>query len=372
VPENHGHRGARALRPENTLPGLAYALGAGVDAVEFDVTFTRDGGLILAHDLTVDDQVIRDTGPAADGDPLYPYAGKRWLDLTLAQVATLDAGDRQPRAPYEETFVPVPGTRVPTFGQVCELFARDREARVVLSAELKTSPEWADSDVRRLVRAVLETVRVHDLTGRCRVLGFDWRVLKEAAACEPDVPRVALVEPRTWAPGSPWLAGLDAAGYGTDVIGCAAAARDVGAAWVSPWDGMVSPGLIVAAHEAGLGVIVWTVNDPARMTELIKLGADAIVTDRPDVLRDVLAGGLSCSGEAGQESMATERKSLLLRLDPAVHDALARWASDELRSTNAQIEFLLRKALTDAGRMPRRAAPQRGPGRPPKDGAETG
>ncbi len=64
--------------------------------------------------------------------------------------------------------------------------------------------------------------------------------------------------------------------------------------------------------------------------------------------------------------MATERKTILLRLDPAVHDALARWASDDLRSTNAQIEFLLRKALTEAGRMPRRAAPQRGPGRPPK------
>jgi hypothetical protein len=64
----------------------------------------------------------------------------------------------------------------------------------------------------------------------------------------------------------------------------------------------------------------------------------------------------------------TERKSLLLRLDPAVHDALARWASDELRSTNAQIEFLLRRALADAGRMPRAAQRMRGPGRPPRDG----
>jgi hypothetical protein len=48
----------------------------------------------------------------------------------------------------------------------------------------------------------------------------------------------------------------------------------------------------------------------------------------------------------------TERKKLLLRLDPAVYDALARWAGDELRSTNAQIEFLLRRALSDAGRLP--------------------
>lgn len=58
-----------------------------------------------------------------------------------------------------------------------------------------------------------------------------------------------------------------------------------------------------------------------------------------------------------------ERKAVLLRLDPAVHDALARWAGDELRSTNAQIEFLLRRALVDAGRMPSTARPIRRPGR---------
>ncbi|WP_433462432.1 hypothetical protein ACQPZP_28665 [Spirillospora sp. CA-142024] len=60
----------------------------------------------------------------------------------------------------------------------------------------------------------------------------------------------------------------------------------------------------------------------------------------------------------------TERKKVLLRLDPAVHDALARWAGDDLRSTNAQIEFLLRRALADAGRMPGTARRMRGPGRP--------
>ena len=62
-----------------------------------------------------------------------------------------------------------------------------------------------------------------------------------------------------------------------------------------------------------------------------------------------------------------ERKKLLLRLDPAVHDAVARWASDDLRRVNAQIEFLLRRALTEAGRSPRDARPVRGPGRPRAD-----
>jgi hypothetical protein len=60
----------------------------------------------------------------------------------------------------------------------------------------------------------------------------------------------------------------------------------------------------------------------------------------------------------------SERKGMLLRLDPAVHDALARWAADELRSTNAQIEFVLRRALADAGRLPGRAGRMRGRGRP--------
>lgn len=66
----------------------------------------------------------------------------------------------------------------------------------------------------------------------------------------------------------------------------------------------------------------------------------------------------------------TERKKVLLRLDPAVHDALARWAADELRSTNAQIEFVLRRALDEAGRMPRDARRMRGPGRPRSDDEE--
>ena len=76
------------------------------------------------------------------------------------------------------------------------------------------------------------------------------------------------------------------------------------------------------------------------------------------------------SGDETRPAGRGERKKVLLRLDPAVHDALARWASDELRSTNAQIEFLLRRALTEVGRMPRDAGRMRRPGRPSKE--ETG
>ena len=60
------------------------------------------------------------------------------------------------------------------------------------------------------------------------------------------------------------------------------------------------------------------------------------------------------------------RTSILLRLDPAIRDAVARWAADELRSTNAQIEYLLRRALADSGRLPNRVGVMRRPGRPPR------
>lgn len=62
-----------------------------------------------------------------------------------------------------------------------------------------------------------------------------------------------------------------------------------------------------------------------------------------------------------------DRKGILLRLDPAVHDALARWAADELRSTNAQIDYLLQAALAGAGRLPKDAKGPRPRGRPRLD-----
>ncbi len=100
--------------------------------------------------------------------------------------------------------------------------------------------------------------------------------------------------------------------------------------------------------------------------------------DQPSSGRGVPAGGEQTTQERDapppgeQASSGTgraqrpQRKSVLLRLDPAVHDALARWAGDDLRSVNAQIEMLLRRALDDAGRLPRDVRPPRRPGRPPR------
>jgi glycerophosphoryl diester phosphodiesterase len=271
--EIQGHRGARGLWPENTLPGFAKALELGVDVLELDVALTADGVPVLHHDQALRDGTVRDRGPYRPVDPAYPYVGRPIRELTLAQVKTVDAGVRHSR--FAETQTPVPGAEVPTLAEVCALVAPHD---VLLAVEIKTDPSWPE--VETITTAAVKVLESHGLTGRSRLLAFDWRVLGVARALLPCGDRVALVEPDTL--DASWMAGQDPAG------GLVAAAARAGATMISPKGVMVTPELVAAAHDRGLRVVVWTVNDPAEMARHIAFGADAIVTDYPDRLGDVL------------------------------------------------------------------------------------
>jgi glycerophosphoryl diester phosphodiesterase len=91
-----GHRGARAYRPENTIPAFAYALAHHVTTLELDTGVTRDGVLVISHNRAINGVHCHDTSPAFAGDPLYPYAGKLIRDLTFAEIKTLDCGFTDP------------------------------------------------------------------------------------------------------------------------------------------------------------------------------------------------------------------------------------------------------------------------------------
>ncbi|MFA1548874.1 glycerophosphodiester phosphodiesterase family protein [Actinomadura chokoriensis] len=266
--EVHGHRGARGLRPENTLPGFVHALDLGVDAVELDVGLTADGVAVLNHDQVLSPKNLADTGPVQPDDPDFPYVGKPIRELTLAQIRTVDAGGAL-----------LPGTGVPTLDEACTLLA---PADLGLSVELKTDPTWTDEEVELFTATVVDVLRSHALTHLARILAFDWRVLAEARRHYPEVSRVALLERKTLMPDTRWLAGLSPA----DPV---AAALAVGATAVSPEHAMTTPGLVEEAHALGLPVIVWTVNDHEDMSRFVKYGVDAIVTDYPDRLQRVLA-----------------------------------------------------------------------------------
>lgn len=289
--EIHGHRGARGLRPENTLPGLVHALQLGVDALEIDVAITADRRLVLTHDLTVSPLTSADTVPAHPADPLFPYVGKPIKSLNLARLRTLDVGVRLPRHPddpFVATLVPVPGTRMPTLGAVLGLLDAFAADDVRLHVELKSDPTRPEltadpAEFTELVLAELE--RHHRLAAGAAILSFDWRILLAARGLAPGVPRFALIERATLAPA--WLNGLDLAAFDGDL---AAAAVEVGATVLSPERVLVDERLMARAAQAGLPVAVWTVNDPAEAARMLDLGVAAVVTDYPDRMRELWAG----------------------------------------------------------------------------------
>ncbi|WP_433475798.1 glycerophosphodiester phosphodiesterase family protein [Spirillospora sp. CA-142024] len=270
--EVHGHRGARGLRPENTLPGFAHALDLGVDVIELDVGLSADGVVVLGHDQVLSPATLADTVPAWPDDPAYPYLGTPVRELSLAQLRTLDAGVRCEAAP-------MPGIRIPTLAEACALLA---SSDVKLSVELKTDPAWTDEEVELFTAAVAAVLRTFGCTEQSQLLAFDWRVLAEAHRHYPDLGRVALMERKTLAPDTGWLAGLSPA----DPV---AAALGIGATAISPEHVMTMPALVEDAHTAALPVIVWTVNTTEDMNRFINYGVDAIVTDYPDRLQEVLA-----------------------------------------------------------------------------------
>ncbi|MEU5992008.1 glycerophosphodiester phosphodiesterase family protein [Spirillospora sp. NPDC047418] len=262
--EVHGHRGARGLRPENTLPGFVHALDLGVDAIELDVGLSADGTVVLNHDQVLSPRNLADTAPAQPDDPAFPYVGKPIRELTLAQLRTVDAGA---------------GAGIPTLAEACALLA---PTGVSLSVELKTDPTWTDEEVELFTAAVVDVLETYAVTRRTRLLAFDWRILTEARHHYPDLGRVALIERKTLVPNSPWLAGLSP----DDPV---AAAVAIGATAISPEHVITTPELVDEAHTFALPVIVWTVNEPEDMTRFTKYGVDAIVTDYPDVAADVLS-----------------------------------------------------------------------------------
>jgi glycerophosphoryl diester phosphodiesterase len=267
--EVHGHRGARGLRPENTLPGFAHALDLGVHAIELDVGLTADGEVVLNHDQALSPANLADTAPAWPDDPSFPYVGKPIRELTLAQIRTVDAGAKNG----------MPGTRIPTLSEACALLA---PADVKLSVELKTDPTWTDEETALFTATVANVLETHGVTARSSLLAFDWRILAEARRHYPNLGRVALLERKTVAKGTDWLAGLTP----DDPV---AAAVAIGATALSPEHAITTPGLVDDAHAGGLPVIVWTVNTPENMTRFIKYGVDAMVTDYPDRLQHVLS-----------------------------------------------------------------------------------
>ena len=285
-----GHRGARGLLPENTLPGFAAALGIGVTTLELDLAVTRDGVVVVSHNPRIEPELARD----AQGEWLREDSAPI-VTMDLQQVKSYDVGRLNPGRDYAQRYPdqqPVDGTSIPTLDEVFELAARAGNQSVRFNIETKINPGKPEEtpSPKAFVAAVVSVVERHGLSDRVNLQSFDWRSLAEVKAQAPGISTACLSAGQRWLdnlqPGqsgaSPWLAGLDIDDFDGSVPQLVKAAGcDI---W-SPYHREVDTESIRTAQALGLKVKVWTVNDIPRMRELIAMGVDGIISDYPDRLR---------------------------------------------------------------------------------------
>jgi glycerophosphoryl diester phosphodiesterase len=249
-----GHRGARAIFPENTIPAFEYAIATGVDAVELDTAVTRDNVVVVSHDPTL--------------HPPICSGGRRRAvihQLTLPEVRQWDCGAiPNPAFPRQQ---PVPGARMPTLDEVLDLASRgDFDFQI----EIKSFPNRPDlaPPPEEFASLVLECVQAHRLEQRAIIQSFDFRTLQVTRRLAPEIRVAALYSglPRDFA----------------------ALAHAAGAGIVAPNKLLVTTARVRAAHAAGFEVVPWTANTPAQWYRLIAAGVDGIITDDPAALLNFL------------------------------------------------------------------------------------
>lgn len=290
-----GHRGARGLAPENSIPGFEKTLAVGVTTLEMDTVMTADGRVAVYHDLTLHPERTR--GP--DGQWLAEEQPRPVLfELGSGALAAYDIGRLKPESETAERFPGqqgADGVRIPLLADVLARAEALSGGTVRYNIETKISPERPalSPAPRRFAEALVAAIRAAGVTERATVQSFDWRTLQAVQALEPALPTVYLTAEQRWLDNvrrgregeSPWTAGFDVDDYDGSIPRLIRAAG--GAVW-SPFYRDLRPADLQEARRLGLRVVVWTVNEPADMASLIDLGVDGIITDYPDRLRAVM------------------------------------------------------------------------------------
>ncbi len=278
------HAGGRGAATGESVRAFAKSLEVGVSTLEFDINITSDDQPLVWHDPMIKPDQCDDTGPAFAGDPQYPYVGKVIRDLTVAQIRTLNCGKPTKEFPHAEV---VTGNKIVTLPEVFELTdSYHADVRYNIETKVQADRPELSASPQQFVDVILAAVRSAGKVDRVEIQSFDWRTLPLVRQAEPSIPSVALYSSHTWAPDSPWLAGIDASVVGDPTVG----ATMVGATVLSPDYTLVAGKPFVEhAHALGLQVIPWTIDDAKPMRQLIVDGVDGIITNYPALLRAVLA-----------------------------------------------------------------------------------
>jgi glycerophosphoryl diester phosphodiesterase len=315
-----GHRGARGLLPENTLPAFERAIALGVSTLELDVGVSKDGVVVISHDRALNPEITRDASGA------YLTAPVLVNRLTLAELKSYDVGRINPESAYAKRFPeqePIDGTRMPALsslfkhvkkiesqllqtmhaagpsqgaqapsGGSAPRVAGERGGRFIhFNIETKISPEKHNDTVSPSVfaRKLLDVIREHGMQSRVTVQSFDWRTLQIIHSLQKDqgkrVKTSCLTAQQSWTdnitavPGKKsWLGSVNAAEHADVPEMVKAAGCDI---W-SPFFADINAHLVKKAQSLGLKVLPWTVNEPQDLEVVIQLGVEGLITDYPD------------------------------------------------------------------------------------------
>ncbi len=254
----HGHRGARAAMPENSLPAFEYAIAQGVDVLELDLAVTKDNVLVVSHDPEMSKVFCQAPTPELSAQRVI-------RQMPLKQVKQWDCGALgNPEFPKQKK---IPGTTLPTLDEV---FAATKGSRVEYNIEtkiFKNKPELTPSP-EEFSKLVLAVVKKHGLEARVILQSFDERTLIAMKPLSSKI-RLSMLTPTSMADAMKnWVETTKAAG----------------ASIASPHFRTVTKERVEEAHRAGFQVVPWTANEPAQWQALVDAGADAIISDDPAAL----------------------------------------------------------------------------------------
>lgn len=262
----HGHRGARGLMPENTIEGFLLALSLGVDVLEMDVVITVDSQVVVSHEPWISAAICLDPDER-------PIAIEKQLDLniykmTYAEVRKYDCGTL-PNSDFALQ------QRIPAYKPLLsEVIAKIEEqtkalklAPVRYNIETKCSPEGDGTyhpAPETFCRLVAETVKKAGVAERVIFQSFDVRTLQVFHRTDPTIPLSLLI-----AQPADVRHEVETLGFTPQIY--------------SPNFRGLNAELVKTAHNMGMKVIPWTVNDEGDMTDLLEMGVDGLITDYPDL-----------------------------------------------------------------------------------------
>ncbi len=264
-----GHRGCRGLMPENSLPAFLKALEfPEVLTLELDLAVSKDSTLIVSHEPWFNPAIC----VYPDGDTIKAKDSEKFLiyNMSLMAIQSFDCGSRvNPSFPEQQKMK----TYKPTLSEVVKAVLPLRPD-IRWNIEIKSQPEWEGirhPHIGEFVQLVVADIRKLGIEKLVTVQSFDVRALRALHLQAPEIQLAFLIE-------------------NADSFESNMARLDFVPAIYSPYYLVVNKDLVKKCHAKNLKLVPWTVNDVKSMRRLIRLGVDGIITDYPNMIREVSGG----------------------------------------------------------------------------------